>query len=107
AFPQNSPVSPSRRNTFTVAILAAVLISVLLIIIRYFVHDQINSLNEITKQTHAAVTILGIVPKYDKNIPVSQLVVDKNPKSLIAEAFRTLRTNMQFISSDPKAKLIA
>ena len=107
AVPSAAPISPNRKSTFLIAFLSALLIGITIIFIRYFVHDQINSLNEITKLTHADVNILGIVPKYDKNIPVSQLVVDKNPKSLIAESFRSIRTNLQFISNEPGAKLIA
>lgn len=74
---------------------------------RYFAHNEITSLNEITKHTHASISILGIVPKSNQNIPVSQLLVDKNPKSLIAEAFRSIRSNLQFISNEPGAKVIA
>ncbi|MBL0342044.1 MAG: hypothetical protein IPP71_14615 [Bacteroidetes bacterium] len=51
--------------------------------------------------------MLGIIPKYKREIPISQLLVDKNPKSIIAEAFRSIRTNLQFISSDENAKVIA
>ena len=70
-------------------------------------HDQITSLNEITKSSSATIGILGIVPKYKSNIPISQLIVDKSPKSKITESFRTIRTNMQFISNKKSAKIIA
>ena len=35
------------------------------------------------------------------------LIVDKNPRSLIAEAFRSVRTNLQFINNNPGSKIIA
>ncbi|MBK6834531.1 MAG: AAA family ATPase [Bacteroidetes bacterium] len=103
----NSPVSPSKKTATTIGLLCAFLLSFIVIIIRYLLHDQIISLNEITKQTHAGVSILGIIPSYDKDIPTSQLVVDKNPKSIMAESFRSIRTNLQFISNDPGSKIIA
>ena len=34
-------------------------------------------------------------------------MVDKSPKSLVAEAFRSVRTNLQFISNEPGSKIIA
>ncbi len=103
----HGPISPGKKQAILVALISTLLASILLTLVRYFLHDQISSLNEITKLTHADVSILGIIPNYDKSIPISQLVVDKNPKSLIAESFRSLRTNLQFISTDPGSKLMA
>lgn len=107
AYPSFVPVTPQKKIIYSAAILTAVLISLLLIVIKYLMHDTISSLNEIVKYTNASVSILGIIPKYKNDIPVSQLVVNKNPKSIIAESFRTVRTNMQFISNKPGAKLVA
>ena len=50
---------------------------------------------------------MGIVPKYKKDIPVSQLIVNINPKSLIAESFRSIRTNLQFITAKEGPKVMA
>ncbi|MBI4932041.1 MAG: polysaccharide biosynthesis tyrosine autokinase [Bacteroidetes bacterium] len=101
------PISPQKTMVLIAAILSALLISLLLIFARYITHNEINSVNDINKLTNAAISVLGIVPKYKKDIPVSQLLVDKNPKSLIAEAFRSIRTNLQFISNDPGPKTAA
>ena len=93
--------------TFIIFTLVAALSSLILIFLRYLAHNEINSLNEITKYTNASISILGIVPRCKQDIPVSQLLVDKSPKSLIAEAFRSIRTNLQFISNEPGPKIIA
>lgn len=107
AEPASTPASPNRKVTFIVFFLAAILLSLLLVLFQYLSHNEINSLNEITKHTHASITILGIVPKCSQEIPVSQLLVNKNPKSLVAESFRSIRSNLQFISNSPGAKVIA
>jgi capsular exopolysaccharide synthesis family protein len=106
-FPSHSPVAPQKKLIYAAALLTAILIGLLLIIVRYLMHNTISSLNEIVKHTNASVSVLGIIPKYKNDIPVSQLVVNKNPKSIIAESFRTIRSNMQFISNTPGAKLVA
>ncbi len=106
-FPSQSPVAPQKKLIYAAALLTAILIGLLLIIVRYLMHNTISSLNEIVKHTNASVSVLGIIPKYKNDIPVSQLVVNKNPKSIIAESFRTIRSNMQFISNKPGAKLVA
>ncbi len=103
----SSPVSPNRKTTFILYMVAALVVSLLIIFTRYLSHNEINSLNEITKYTNASISILGIIPKCKVDIPVSQLLVDKSPKSLIAEAFRSVRTNLQFISNEPGSKIIA
>jgi len=102
-----SPVSPNRKIIYISYLLVAFLLSLFLILFRYLSHNEINSLNEITKYTNASISILGIIPKCKQDIPVSQLLVDKSPKSLIAEAFRSVRTNLQFISNSPGPKIIA
>lgn len=99
------PISPNKKTIYLSSILIGFILSLLLVIIRYLFYNDILDLNDIRKYTNAA--ILGIVPKYEKNIPVSQLLVDKNPKSLIAESLRTIRSNLQFISNEPGSKVIA
>ena len=100
-------VSPNKRNAFFIAILAAIVLSIIVIFIRYFLHDKITSVNDITRNTNASVSVLGIVPNYPSDIPVSQLVVDKNTKSQIAEAFRNIRSNLNFINNTEGSKIIA
>ncbi len=101
------PISPNRLNTLLAAFLLAVIASLILVVYRYITHDTINSLNDISKLTNATISALGIIPKYSREIPVSQLLIDKNPKSMIAEAFRTLRTNLEFIDNTPGPKVMA
>lgn len=102
-----SIVSPSRRNTLYVSIISFLALSLLLVIIQYFLHDKISSLNDIVRHTSASINTLGIIPKFDKNMPLSQLIIDKSPKSVIAEAFRGIRTNLQFINNSEGPKIIS
>ncbi|HEV7231782.1 MAG TPA: polysaccharide biosynthesis tyrosine autokinase [Bacteroidia bacterium] len=100
------PVFPNPNISFTLAIFSGLLLSLVLVLMRYLLHNKISSLNEITRHTGAGISILGIIPKYKKDIPVSQLLVDKNPKSLIAEAFRSVRSNMHFIAEENGPKVM-
>jgi tyrosine-protein kinase Etk/Wzc len=101
-----APVFPNPNISLMFAIFSGTFLSLLLILLRYLLHNKISSLNEITRHTNAGISVLGIVPKYKKDIPVSQLLVDKNPKSLIAEAFRSVRSNLHFISDEIGAKVM-
>ena len=48
-----------------------------------------------------------MIPFVNKEMKISQLIVDKNPKSMLTESFRAIRTNLQFISNDQSSKIIA
>ncbi|MFO0321903.1 MAG: polysaccharide biosynthesis tyrosine autokinase [Bacteroidota bacterium] len=100
-------ISPNSRNSFLIATLSGLLFSIIIIFIKYILHNTITSVNEITKHLSSLVSVLGIVPNYKSDIPVSQLVVDKNPKSQISEAFRSIRSNLNFINNKPGPKIIA
>ena len=89
----NDPISPKKSLITSSAVVVGILISLLIIVIKYLLHNNITSLSEITKLSNASMTILGMIPKYKKDIPTSQLLIDKSPKSMISEAFRSLRTN--------------
>lgn len=98
-------ISPNRTLISSSSIILGILVGVIIIILRYLFHNKISSLEEIEKYTSAAR--LGIVPQYKNKVPVSMMLVDKNPKSMISEAFRLIRSNLQFIASETGPKLIA
>ncbi|MBK7887769.1 MAG: polysaccharide biosynthesis tyrosine autokinase [Bacteroidetes bacterium] len=99
------PVYPNRPLVLSACLIIGFIAGFILIITRYLIYNEINALEEVGQYTDAA--LLGIIPKYKREIPISQLLVDKNPKSVISEAFRSVRTNLQFISSTEGAKIIA
>ena len=99
------PVSPNKSLIISASLMIGFLVSFGLIITRYLLYNEINALEEVGLYTDAA--LLGIIPKYKREIPVSQLLVDKNPKSVISEAFRSIRTNLQFIANEDGAKVMA
>jgi capsular exopolysaccharide synthesis family protein len=102
--PKN-PIYPDKNFVYIIGLIIALFLGIGLIFLRYLFYNEITNVNDIVKYTDAP--ILGVIPKFNKDIPVSQLIVDKNPKSLIAESLRAVRTNLQFISNEPGPKVIA
>lgn len=100
-----SPYFPSKRIVALSALLGWLIVSLALIIVRYLFHNEITSLNEIMK--YLEVPMLGIVPNYKDVIPISQLLVDKKPKSIIAESLRSIRSNLEFLSKHDGPKVLA
>jgi len=103
----DTPISPNSTTAYLICMFIALVLSIAIITLRYLSHNEISSINEIAKHLHSSIPILGMIPKSSIKIPSSQLLIDKNPKSLIAEAFRSVRSNLQFISNEEGPKVIA
>ena len=77
-----------------------------IIFLKYLTHDKITSLYEIAKYSNGSIGILGMIPLIQTKIPISHLIIDKSPKSLLTESFRAIRTNLQFIANEKKSRII-
>jgi tyrosine-protein kinase Etk/Wzc len=101
------PLYPSKKNIIFYFILGGIFLTAAMVALRYLLNNEINTLAEITSLSKNAPAILGIIPKYKNEFTSSQIVVDKNPKSFIAESFRSVRANFKLISEIPKSKVIS
>lgn len=102
---QYSLVSPKRRFVQLSGLIAGILISMMLVIVRYLSQNRILSLSDIEENTTAP--ILGVIPKFKEKFDISQVVVYKNPKAIISEAFRSIRTNLEFFSAKEGNRTLA
>jgi len=100
-------ISPKSILAYSLAGVLALVISGLIALLNYLTHDKITSLHEISKYSEGSIGILGMVPLLKTKPEVSQLIVDKSPKSMVTESFRALRTNLQFINNESNSKIIA
>ena len=106
ASPPAEPIFPNKLIVYAVGLIGGVVLGLGLIGVRYFMHNTVTNVRELERNTKAAV--LGIIPAYNKEkMEISRLVVDKNPKSSISESIRSIRTNLDFISSSKKKRLIS
>ncbi len=99
------PISPKPKGIYASSLLAAIFLGIGVFLLKYLFYNEIPSLHDILKYTQAPV--IGVIPKYKSDIPPNQLLVLKKPKSLISEALRAIRTNLQFINNDEGPKLVA
>ncbi|MFN5318262.1 MAG: polysaccharide biosynthesis tyrosine autokinase [Bacteroidia bacterium] len=100
-----APFFPSKRVVALSALIGWLVISLALVIIRYLFYNEITTVNDILR--FLKLPVLGIVPNYKDIIPISQLIVDKKPKSIIAESLRSIRSNLDFLSQKEGSKIIA
>lgn len=102
----STPISPNKIIYYGVGVVVGLLISFLFVVIRYLMHNKITSQQELERLSSSFV--LGTIPFYPKeNKTNSRLIVNNNLKSEISEAFRTIRTNLEFLNGHEKKPVIA
>jgi capsular exopolysaccharide synthesis family protein len=98
-------IYPKKSILYLIGTGLGIFLSIAFVFFRYFLHDTISTLKEMEKGLQ--VPMVGGIPMYTKEkLEVSKLIVDKNPKSQISEAIRSIRTNLEFICPNKKKKLI-
>ncbi|MBK7149656.1 MAG: polysaccharide biosynthesis tyrosine autokinase [Bacteroidetes bacterium] len=101
----DSPISPKGNLIKIGGVAVGLVLGLLLIIIRYLLHNTIISVDDVVKKTRAP--LLGVIPRHREEMERSQIVVTQDPKATITEAFRAIRSNLQFIASKQGTKIIS
>lgn len=92
AAPNANPVKPNSKNIRILAILIGLLLPALFIFVLELANDKVTTRYDIERLTSA--TILGEVGhSYHKQA----LVVTNNNRSVVAEQFRIIRSNLQYV----------
>ncbi len=106
AIPSYGIVAPNSKSVYTTAIAISLIISIGLILIARLMNQRI--FDKETVEMITSVPILGVIRTFpgtiDKNS--SQILSLSNPKSMFSESVRSVRTNLSFIASDIKSKMI-
>ena len=95
------PVSPNKILIYLLSSFFGLIIPVSIISLIEFLNEKIRSKSDITKITN--IPILGVVGHSET---LNHLSVLNNPKSIIAESFRSIRTNIQYLSTEKTCKVI-
>jgi tyrosine-protein kinase Etk/Wzc len=98
------PIAPKKMMIYGIGFVAGIVLNIFLIGILYLANNKITNPDEVERIT--GVPLLGIVPKLRRHHGAGIHIMD-HPKSMISEAMRTLRTNLDFFSVDETKKVIA
>jgi succinoglycan biosynthesis transport protein ExoP len=96
-----SPVSPSTLINLTIGALVGLLVGFGIVIARELLDTRIRGERDVRAITESPI-IGGI--SFDPNAVQKPLIVQDDPHSVRAEAFRTLRTNLQFLDLESGSK---
>ena len=95
------PIRPNRKTVYITCLFIGILIPGLIITIINLLNDKISSKSDVLKISN--IPVIGSIPN---NLKETNLVVINNPKSIISEAFRSIRTNIQYLASEKNQKVI-
>jgi tyrosine-protein kinase Etk/Wzc len=97
------PISPNNFMVAGIGAVASLMTTLLLVGILYLANNKITSLNELERIQ--STPVLGAVPlsRYSNG----GLYILEHPKSMVSEAIRTLRTNLDFFNINSSQRVIA
>ncbi|GAB4341643.1 MAG: tyrosine-protein kinase domain-containing protein [Flammeovirgaceae bacterium] len=100
------PIYPVPHLAYGIGLGIGFTICIWYVVLVYVLDNKINSIKDIDRKIN--LPILGLLPYMDSEVisENSKLIVDINPKSAISEAFRSIRTNLDFIGANQKKKVI-
>lgn len=102
AMPENAAkVSPKNSLNYMVALVLGLMFPVIVILLLDFFNNKIVDKKDIEDQTR--LPILGGI---GHNVTRTDIPVATNPKSSLAESFRSLRTNIQYMGTENPVKVI-
>lgn len=93
AYSSRTPIAPKRKVVWLSALIAGLAIPFLVIYSRNLLDNKIRDKNFIEKNIKDN-SVIGEIPKIDKK---GNELVQKNDRSIFAESFRILRTNLQYL----------
>jgi capsular exopolysaccharide synthesis family protein len=106
AQPNFSPVAPNESSIRRYSIILGLLIGVGAIILIRILNPYIYDKETIESLT--TVPIIGVIRRFPQEIDEysSQILAISKPKSIFAESVRSVRTNLSFLASEKKSKVI-
>ena len=100
--PRNAGIdSPNKEGIQRNFVSVGLLIAIIIIVIRVSFFTKIKTVEQLKEMTE--LPLIGVLPQV-KVGETEGLVVEQSPNSMISEAFRNLRTNLQYANVDVSAK---
>ncbi len=93
------PVSPDKKVVLGGALFLGLLIPVLFVLVRDMFNDRVQELDEVKRLT--GLPVLALIPGSKR-----KRIRPDEPKSLLAESFRTARINLQYLNPDVPRQVV-
>ncbi len=98
AYSSGGPVSPKRNIVLLAALLIGLLIPFLIIYLNQLLYDKVRNRKDVEREV-GSIPIVGEVPKLTVK---EEDLIQQNDRTILAESFRILRTNLQYLFVNKK-----
>ena len=95
------PVEPKRKIIYLAAFMLGLLVPFSIIYIMDFLDNKVNNMITLQKLVGNNLVVLAEIPKVKNS---KEILVNKEDRSVLAESFRILRTNLDYILKTHKKK---
>jgi non-specific protein-tyrosine kinase len=99
----SSPITPNKILNIGLGLVVGLLIGVGVAVLREVLDNTVKGPGDFEEM---GMAVLGLVP-FDKRTPRSPIAFRSDPHSARSEAYRQLRTNLQFVDVDNPPRIIA
>lgn len=103
AYGSNRPISPRSMMIYLMALVIGAIIPFVILYIMELLNTTVRSRREVEEALSAP--FLGDIPRFEGKADYN-VVVKENSRDIISEAFRILRTNINFMSVDRNMQVI-
>jgi len=100
-------ISPNKKLVYAIALVLTILLSLIYLLIKYITFNEIQEPEELKRILPSNIGFIGVIPKFQTKELNSTLIVHKNPKSSLSEAYRHIRSNLQFVLKENQSNVIA
>lgn len=104
AIADDQPVSPKPKMVYLIAIILGIGLPITIIYIKGLLQYRIEGRRDVEKLT--SVPILGDIPLAQSIQNGDSIIVHENENDIMAETFRSIRTNVLFMLGDTQGKVI-
>lgn len=109
ALTPSKPIKPNKRKNLALGFILGLMLGVGLAFLLEYLDRSIKTVEDVKELL--GLSIYGIIPRIpfadqDRELPSRQLVTSLPPKSPVIEAFRALRTNLNYATAKEKHQLI-
>ena len=100
--PPKTPISPNLPKNLAIGLIFGLFLGVAMAFLRDYFDDSVKSKEAVERAT--GVPALGLIPRFDT--ADSELVTAAFPNAPAAEAFRSLRTSVKFLTVDREVRVV-
>lgn len=93
AYSSKQPVSPKSKIVLLAALILGLVIPFLIIYLRNLLNNKVQSRADLEKEVKE-IPVVGEIPRIGRN---QKELIEENDRSVLAESFRILHTNLQYL----------